>query len=245
MQGSKADIIAQLQKDILPLQGYKHGANSIAVDAGLGPVRDAFPNGLFPVSAVHEFICHGKEDAAATGGFILGILAALMKNAGAVLWVSSSRTIFPPALVFFGIAPEKIIFADLPNEKDVLWAVEEALKCDALSAVVGETSMLSFTASRRLQLAVEQSKVTGFILRNQVRNININTTACLTRWKITSLQSSFDNGLPGLGFPRWKIALLKVRNGRPGNWQLEWNERRFRDIMHVTPVLTIPQKKTG
>src|SRR5437762_2982962 len=106
MQGSKTDIIAQLQKEILPLQGYKHGANSIVADVGLGPVKNAFPNGLFPVSAVHEFICAGKEDAAATGGFILGILSALMKNAGAELWISSSRTIFPPALVFFGIAPE-------------------------------------------------------------------------------------------------------------------------------------------
>lgn len=40
--------------------------------------------------------------------------------------------------------------------------MEEALKCGGLAAVVGEVQDISFTASRRLQLAVEQSGVTGF-----------------------------------------------------------------------------------
>ena len=69
--------------------------------------------------------------------------------------------------------------------------MEEALKCDGIAAVVGEIQELSFTVSRRLQLAVEQSRVTGFILRNNPRNLN--TTACVTRWKITPL-SKYVNG---------------------------------------------------
>jgi protein ImuA len=77
----------------------------------------------------------------------------------------SSKTIFPPGLKMFGIEPANIIFLELQKSKDILWVMEEALKCIGVAAVVGEISDLSFTLSRRLQLAVEQSGVMGFILR--------------------------------------------------------------------------------
>lgn len=54
---------------------------------------------------------------------------------------------------------------DAGKTKDSLWAIEEALKCNALIAVVGEITELTFNDSRRLQLAVEKSHVTGFIHR--------------------------------------------------------------------------------
>ena len=242
MTGTKADIIAQLQKDILPLQGFRPILNDRAIDAGLGLIKNAFPNSSFPVGAVHEFISAGSEDAATTAGFVSGILASLMRKGGACIWISAHRTIFPPALRSFGIAPDKIIFIDLKKEKEILWAVEEALKCEGLSAVVGEIKELSFTASRRLQLAVEQSKVTGFVLRNDPRSIN--TTACVTRWKITSLPGEVAEGMPGVGFPQWNVNLLKVRNGKPGTWQIGYAAGRFRHSSQLTPILH-QQKKTG
>ncbi len=149
---------------------------------------------------------------------------------------------FPPALKSFGIAPDKIIFIDLKKEKEILWAMEEALKCDSLSAVVGEMKELSFTNSRRLQLAVEQSRVTGFILRNNTRNFS--TTACVTRWKIAPLPSESDD-MPGVGFPRWNVELLKVRNGKPGSWQIEFAAGHFSLISKITTITLEQKKKTG
>jgi protein ImuA len=204
---------------------------------GWGAIRHAFPNGEFPLGAVHEFICTGGEDKAATGGFIAGILAALMRSGGVCIWISPVRTLFPPALTAFGIAPERIVFIELQKQKDILWTVEEALKCEGLAAVVGELSQLDFTASRRLQLAVEQSRVTGFILRVNPRQLN--TTACVTRWQITALPSVLPGEIPGVGFPRWNVQLLKVRNGNPGNWKIEWNAGEFR---HVPALIYVPQE---
>src|SRR5690349_4340592 len=177
-----ADIIAELQLDILRLQGFNSVRHSI-IDVGLGPIKEAFPQGSFPIGAVHEFLSERTEDAASTGGFVSGVLASLMGTAGTIVWISAARTLFPPALKSFGLQPDRCIFIDLQKEKDVCWAMEEALKCSALSAVVGELRELDFTASRRLQLAVEQSQVTGFVLRNHCRKLN--TTACVSRWKIT------------------------------------------------------------
>jgi protein ImuA len=240
---TKANIITQLQKEILHLQGFKHAMSVNSNDILPEPIRYSFPNAVFPLGAIHEFICTEPESAAATGGFITSLLSSLMRNSGVSLWISSSQTIFAPSLKYFGIDPDKIIFVNVQKERDVLWCIEEALKCEGLASVIGEMKELSFTASRRFQLAVEQSRVTGFIIRNNPRNLN--TTACVTRWKIDSLPSASDNDMPGVGFPRWNIELLKVRNGKPGSWQIEWAGGKFRHITTVVPLLQEQQKKTG
>lgn len=242
---SKKDIIQQLQKDILPLQGYKPPPPGSAMDAGLGPIAAAFPNASFPTGAVHEFISTAAEHAAAAGGFMAGLLSTLMQGSKVCVWISTARTLFPPALKSFGVQPEQIIFIDLQREKDVLWAMEEALKCRGLAAVVGELRNITFMESRRLQLAVEQSRVTGFIHRRQPRTLN--TIACVTRWEIQPLPSVLEDGMPGVGFPRWQVALLKVRNGRPGAWQMEWRAGAFHAVPNMA-ITSLPQeqrRKTG
>ncbi|WP_148233512.1 ImuA family protein [Pseudopedobacter saltans] len=99
--------------------------------------------------------------------------------------------------------------------------MEEALKCKGLAAVVAELQELSFSQSRRLQLAVESSRVSGFVLRRDTRKIN--TTACVARWRISPQPSLLlEKGLPGVGFPQWQVELLKVKNGQPGSWNIAW-----------------------
>ena len=241
MQAAKQDIIQQLQKDVLSMQRLKKISGQ-SLNTGLWEVEKAFPDQTFPLGAVHEFISHTKETAAATNGFMAGLISQLVKK-GTTVWVSNKRTIFPPALHVFGIEPERVIFIDLWRQKDVLWAIEEALKCEAVSAVVGELSELSFTESRRLQLAVEQSRVTGFIHRYNPKSENI--TACISRWKIKPLASEA-NEIPGMGFPRWDVQLLKVRNGKPGTWQIEWSGGQFRHIARqVVTITEIQKRKAG
>jgi protein ImuA len=242
MQAEKAKVISQLQQDILLLQGYKP-ADGSAVDIGLGFISEAFPNGSFPLGAVHEFLSVGAEDTAATSGFIAGLLSPLMGSGGISLWISSARKLFPPALKNFGIQPDRFIFIDLQKEKYVPWAMEEALKCGALTAVIGEMREISFTASRRLQLAVEQSQVTGFILRGNPQKLN--TTACVSRWKISALISESPNDLPGIGFPHWKVELLRIRNGKCGGWEVKWEEGRFQQVYKPASIARELQKKTG
>ncbi len=237
----KTNIISELQKDILRLQGFNTTSNP-TLDIGLGSIKAAFPNGSFPIGALHEFISTITEEATATLGFISGILTALMGDTGTILWISSSRTLFPPALRNFGIQPDRFIFIDLKKEKDVLWAMEEALKCNGLSAVVAEIKEIDFTTSRRLQLAVEQSDVTGFILRNNVHKLA--PSACVSRWKITPLQSESIDGLPGIGFPTWRVELIRMRNGKTGTWAMQWIEGRLVERTKVLAHIE-PQKKFG
>ena len=219
------EIIEQLQKEILLLQGFKVQDDAAVDRIRLATIENAFPNSVFPTGAIHEFINLEPEHAAASGGFLGGILKSLMHDGGACLWISAARTLFPPALKLFGVEPDRIIFIDLKREKDVLWAMEEALKCEGLAAVVAEVSAINLTQSRRLQLTVERSKVTGFILRDQVQKMS--NTACVARWRVKPILSEMEDGMPGVGFPRWNVELLKVRNGLPGSWDIEWFAGKF------------------
>jgi protein ImuA len=240
---TKNDIIQSLQKEILTLQGHRRRTADNLPYADVGPIQSAFPEGKFPIGAVHEFISQETEDAAATIGFIAGITGQLMNNSGTTFWIGAKRTIFPPALKIFGIRPQRIIFIELARPKECLWAIEEVLKCKSVAAVIGEVSDLGFAESRRLQLAVENSNVTGFIHRFRPRSLN--PVACVTRWMITQLPSE-QIEIPGVGIPRWNIELSKVRNGRPGTWQVEWLDKGFHAITQpVSAPSDIHRLKTG
>lgn len=242
MDRVQKDIIARLQGDILRLQGQPPAAKQPAGRVNLGPVLNAFPYKVFPVGAVHEYITTTPAATAATAGFVAGILNGLMRHSGPCIWISRDRLLFPPGLRSFGLSPERILFVNAGKGKDLCWAMETCLQMDGLSAVVGELPDLDFTASRRLQLSVEKSGVTGFILRQKPPNLH--PTACVSRWQITPLASYYPEYLPGVGVPCWQVELLKIRGGKPGSWQLSWIEDAFRALPDTaTDITSIPLRK--
>ena len=225
---AKSEIVQKLKQDILLWQGIKPKSFEIRERIGLGEIEDAFPGGVFPKKAVHEFITILPEHSAASGGFIAGVLSVLMQNGAPCVWISSSRNLFPASLSLFNVDPERIIFIDVQSDRQALWITEEALKCAGLAAVVAEVNEVSLIESRRLQLAVESSGVTGFILR---KNANKKTSTVATaRWKISPLPSGAEEGMPGIGFPRWQVELLKVRNGNPCTFVLQWGGEGFEEV---------------
>lgn len=239
MAGAQKELIDRLQKNILQWEGYKPPDSGRRKVLGLGPLEAVFPNQVFPKSSVHELVCADREQAAASGGFVTGVLSLLLQEGGICVWIGSRR-LFAPALAAFGVAPHKVIFISLLKDKDALWVMEEALKCSGLTAVVCELKEMDFKQSQRFQRAVEQSRVTGFVLRNA--KAKLDSTACAARWQVSALPSTAIGNLPGLGFSRWQVDLLKVRNGQTGSYVLEWREGRF---VPVEETLTAVGRQVG
>lgn len=239
----KKDVIAKLQQQILSMQGCRSALEDNASFNGLAQLEQAFPNKVFPLGAVHEMISYSQEERAATSGFISALVSRINYKAGLCLWVANHRSVFPPALQLFGVPPDRVLFVNVCSSKQALWVTEEALKCPGLSIVIAELPELSFTQSRRLQLAVEQSQVTGFIHRYQPRIEN--TVACVSRWRIRPMPSLALDGLPGPGRCRWKVELLKVRNGKPGVWQIEWTDQGMREMKPANVLSPVMKTKTG
>ncbi|WP_316738490.1 Error-prone repair protein ImuA [Pedobacter aquatilis] len=219
MEG-KQEVIGRLRQDLLAMQGYKPSQAAKIERIGMGELEEAFPSGAFPRRAIHEFVCHSVEEIAATDGFIGGLLSALMIDGKACVWVSTQRRLFPASLAAFGVEADRIIFIDVSSEREALWVMEEALACEGLAAVVAEVDALSLIDSRRLQLAVEKNGIPGFVIRKDIRRMA--STVSTARWRISPIPSADESALPGLGFPRWQVELLKVRSGKPGIFFLEW-----------------------
>lgn len=257
----KAHIIHQLKKELLLLQGFNRPVRNYAPILP-SAIEASFPQNIFPTGALHYFSSFTTGDAAATDGFMAGLLGRvlaprpLQKNLSdksgqtradkpsakvACIWVNGS-TVFPPALTLFGILPENIVFVQAGKAKESLWIVEEALKCQSLVAVVGQLKELSFTESRRLQLAVEKSGVTGLIHRRCPQSSH--PIACAANWKITAANSVLNN-LPGVGPARWQVELTKVRNGKTGNWLVEWQGGCFKQVAKSPFIFSRQETKTA
>jgi len=217
-------IISDLKNQIMALEGFRpQGIASLP--AGLGTILKSLPNESFPLGAIHEFHARSDEDSTACAGFVSALMNHIMGESGTALWISPSpRNIYPPALRSFGVDPERIIFTDVKREVDALWIMNEALKCGALKVVVGEMKNLPFVASRKLQLSVEEGQSTALIIRKLNKS---NTTASVSRWNATSLPGEQIDNLPGLGYPTWKVDLLKIRNGHPGSWSVCFKNGQF------------------
>lgn len=215
----ESELVRKLKKEILEMQGVKPMTHNRSVETGLGPVHHAFPYGVFPVG-IHEFVSQEPEEAAATTGFMAGLISKLVRNDRTCLWIGNRRKIFPPGLHYFGVNPERIIFVEAVRNADLVWMLEQALRCEALGLVIGEMADMDPGQARRLQLTVEQCRVSCFLHRYRPRIASASYAVC--RWRVKPLPGHTEEGLPGVGFPAWEVSLDKVRNGYPGSWKLQW-----------------------
>src|SRR5690606_26725649 len=218
----KRQLAKSLQNQINQMQGLGKVCERAKIP-GLELFAEAFPDRVFPLGALHEMISYEQADAACTNGFIAALMGHFAKQDGLCLWVGTNREVFPAGIAPFGLPPDRIIFITVKQSQEALWVVEEALKCEALSAVVAQINQFGFTESRRFQLVVEKSGVTCFIYRSCP--LTENATACTARWNITPLPRITPEGLPGLGYSSWQVNLLKLKNGRPASWQVSWQNR--------------------
>ncbi|WP_247893185.1 ImuA family protein, partial [Azospirillum baldaniorum] len=162
----------------------------------------------------------GRPGARAPRAGRRGRARAARGAAAPALWVVRGRDLHAAGLAAYGLTPDRLIAVRATRDADALWAMEEALRCKRLSAVLGEVGGLDLTASRRLQLAAESSGVTGFLLQNTARRSA--ASAAVTRWRIAPAPSW--TAEPGVGDPRWRAELERCRGGRPGSWLLGWRD---------------------
>ena len=206
---------------------------------GVAAIDRALPDGGLALGALHEVLGLGaaEEEAAEGAGFLAGILARLEPRRP-VLWCLRRPDLHAPGLALHGLAPQRLILARAQSETDVLWAMEEGLKCRALAAVVGEVEALPLAASRRLQLAAESGGGTAFALRRRQRaaqpGSEAQPTAAMTRWRIAPGPSRL-TGPPGLGRPLWHVELLRCRGGGMARWMVEACDEAGH--VHLAPAL--------
>ncbi len=171
-----------------------------------------------------------------TDAAVIGFVRARLPKASApILWVQdrlSCKEAGRPYLPGLGGQPP-VIWVHVSRAADVLWAMEEGLRCSALSAVIGEVwgapPALSFTATKRLALRAEAAHVACWLIR---RAAEPGLSAARERWRVGALPSAahpHDPQAPGA--PRWQAELFKSRTRKPGSWVLTHD--RASDRVHI------------
>ncbi|MEJ6403197.1 ImuA family protein [Yoonia sp. 2307UL14-13] len=161
-------------------------------------------------------------DVATDAGAVGFVLANLPPKAAPVLWVQdhlSRKETGAPYLPGIG-TKRPIIQVDASRAIDVLWAMEEGLRCQSLTTVIGEVwgdpQALDFTATKRLAMRAEAAEVPCWLVR---RAASPDLSAARDRWRVVSLPSAphpYDPQAPGN--PRWQVELFRSRNRPPGTW---------------------------
>jgi protein ImuA len=225
MLQQKEDIINRLKQELLQMGGLKTAVGETKPQQGLEALRPYFPQGQFPLGAVHEFVNQGPEMAAATYAFICGLVATCLPTNSVLVCIAKQPLLYAAGLVSFNLVPHKLVFAQPQTERQTVWCIEEALRCASIGGVIAEMEHLNFATARRFQLAVEKTRVTGFILNAKPNASNI--TGCVSRWQISPAPSFQTQHQPGVGLPCWRVELQKMRHGKAGCWQMAWQNQRF------------------
>lgn len=188
---------------------------------------------------LHEVFTDGTRNAGASLGFALAAShGRLTPQRPAILVVQAAGESQEKGILYgggirgFGIDPELVVLCRPETPTELLWAIEEAIACRAVAAVIADVGSkmreLDFTASRRLSLRAAGGGSSVFLLRYGTER---EASAARFRWKVEPIVSAdrpFDPRAPGQ--PRWRVLLEKGRLGskrEPLDWMLDWTEDGF------------------
>ena len=222
------DTVARIEGrgKTLTVRGAPRGGAVAGRFAVGGSGLDAFFPGGFPLPALHDFFTASARDGGLAAGFVAAVLAALgARRDGMVLWAAETLAAgeggapYGPGLAQFGLDPGRLLLVRSPASREILWSLEEGLAAKGMLAVVGEVAGdprgLDLTASRRLSLRSGRSEVPAFLLR--IGGDDRSLSAARTRWRIAPAPNrGIGAGAGLLGWPVWRVALVRNRDGRCG-----------------------------
>lgn len=226
MSGSKAHHLDRLRQVVAKLERRSASGTMPVLPFGTRELDERLPGGGLACGLLHEISPMTHRERPAALGFISALVAASLRaRRGHAVFISSRRalpygSLYGHGLQELGVDTNRLILIEARNDKDALWALEETLRAEAVPAVVAGAieSDLDLTVSRRLNLAASQHRV-PLLLARPAGSAGANAAA--TRWRISAAPSARDR-FGAVARVRWRLCLERCRNGRPGEWLVEW-----------------------
>jgi protein ImuA len=225
----RADVLADLRRILPRLEPI--GVKGEIFPFGIPDIDSRLPDGGLACGALHEVFPETPGDMPAAYGFVAALLGR-MPRPGPVLLVTAPRGLAEQGeshghgLGQLGLDPARLILVAAADAKQALWAIEESLRSGVPAAVAGAVGKrLDLKASRRLQLAAGSSGVPLLLLQSASAT---GASVAVTRWRIAAAVAARDRFGLIAGW-RWRLALERCRNGRTGEWVVEFDDAyRFR-----------------
>jgi protein ImuA len=212
---------------------------------GLATLDSHLPNGGLAHNALHEIVPAKQAALPAAWGFVVAVLTRLTSRVN--VWASphdlpscspqhggrEKKVVFViPAyarrqcgrlsghgLNNLGFEPHRAIMVETAHRQDTLWAVVEALRSSAPQAVAALIDRLDLKISQKLHLAAVEAGLPLLLLRPLQ---TLESSAAATRWRVGAAPAARDR-FDSYARTRWRLQLERCRNGRPGEWVVEYD----------------------
>ncbi len=268
--GDRAEGMARLRRVVAQIEAEAGRASERAGRRlPLTRALDSALGGGLADDALHEIAPAEPADGAAAMGFALALAARfLSKRTASALVIGEgfvaheAGALYGPGLVAHGLPLSRLVFVKAPDAALAFWAMEEALKCGAPAAVVGEIWNLkgySLAVSRRLLLAARKGRTPALlILASAYGQAERLSSAAETRFEIAAAPSVKAPAAGGKDLPgpfACGTRLVKARLARAGPEgpsqafdagrviRLEWRSEDLafnEDLAFGDPAISLP-----
>jgi protein ImuA len=222
----RTEIVEKLRRLLPRLERVSAGTPVLSFEL---PILDAhLPQGGLVRGALHEIAPQVSADTAAAFGFLAALLTLpALSSERPVLFVGGTADhgrVYGHGVHGFGLDPARLILVETKTDKQSLWAMEEAVRSRVPAAVAAPIDKLDLKTSQRLHLAAGEAGLPLLLLRPAKAT---QASAAATRWRVGSAEAARDRfGL--IARWRWNVSLERCRNGRPGEWLVEFDHGAHR-----------------
>ncbi len=164
-------ILSKLQSQIQALQFHRNAVDADIIHSQCSAVDRMMPEAGYARGTLVDWIA---PSGCAADFLSLSVASAACENGGALVVIDPGRQFFPAAAAAMGINMQNLIVlrsAEKPAGhiraigQDLLWAIDQSLRCPAVAAVWGPLPKINDRWQRRFQLSAESSGSIGLFVR--------------------------------------------------------------------------------
>jgi hypothetical protein len=159
---SKA-LVEQLRTLVVGVDSAQEQEKTERISTGCAALDRRLPYGGLRRGSLVEWL--SEEPGSGAGMFALAAAREAQRDGGAILVVDRSGAFYPPAAAARGLDLTSLVVVHPKSDRDEQWALDQALRCEHVAAVLAWPRRLDDRAFRRLQLAAETSGAMGLLLR--------------------------------------------------------------------------------
>lgn len=210
---SPRQVAAALAEQVRRLEGTARPAVGRVISTACPVLDRLLPEGGLRCGGLVEWLsgCPGSG----VGTLSLAAAREAARDGGAVVIVDRQGEWYPPAIAGLGIDLERLIVVRPRRGDEAVWALAEALRCEAVAAAWSCLESIEELAFRRLQRAAETGGTLGLLWRPAAARAT-------TSWADVRFWAE---PLPSAGPRRWRVELLRCRGrAAAAPIEIEWDD---------------------
>ena len=131
---------------------------------GIAPLDDLLPGGGLSPGMLIESLSRNPGCGAET--LACRVAAEVLQDNGVCIVIDRERSFFPAGAWPLGERLDRLVFVHPTSDRDLLWALEQSLRCRGVAVVLCRIDRLDAHSYRRLKLAAETGGGIGLLLRS-------------------------------------------------------------------------------